>query len=490
MNEDNMKQQYSLIILVGNNIRSYTLDSKNEFTIGRKTVLSNPHINLESPYISKEHGKLFFNNGKWFYQDMNSSNGTIYNGKKISIDAHNKVQAVQLFEGDILSVQDNRNDENPKNVWIFFTNRRIRSEWQKFLVRSNKTVSIGRNTNENEIILKSKYVSNIHATIFAIDSTSVKIKDASSTAGVIVNGIRVKDDHVLNNYDVIFLADRTLIYLNHILYYEGDEQHDVYGCEKYLLKAYIKTKRVPNRSGKGNIELVKDIRLKIRDKSLVALLGPAGAGKSTVMNFLNGMDTIGVEGRVLFDGVDLVTNFNRLKYLIGSVPQENVFHEMLTVEEELREAAILRLPASYTTKDVQKRVDITINQLRINHIRNKRISLCSGGEKRRVNIAIDLVADRKLYCMDEPEAGLDAGMRQELYAILRNMAHEEGKCILAIIHDVSELHYFDQIVIIAKLNNVGRLAFSGTPDELEHHFGTKMSNVYQLLQDNPEKYIR
>ena len=246
---------------------------------------------------------------------------------------------------------------------------------------------------------------------------------------------------------------------------------------------------VPNNSGIGEKELIRDVKVEVKEASLVALLGGSGAGKSTVMNCLNGMETKGVTGTIEYQGVDLLKNFERMKYLIGSVPQEQVFHPSLTVESELKHAAKRRLPGDTKRKEINAHVDLAIEQLKLTNIRKNKICKCSGGEQKRVNIGIELVADRQLLCLDEPDAGLDPGTKKELFTILRNLAHEEDKSILVIIHDVSDIDLFDQIIMMTKVDNVGRLAFSGTPDEARKYFGVDIKEAYGLLAECPEKYV-
>lgn len=275
-----------------------------------------------------------------------------------------------------------------------------------------------------------------------------------------------------------------IMYVPNETYMIPEEEKEV------ILRADIKTKVVPNNSGIGEKELIRDVKVEVKEASLVALLGGSGAGKSTVMNCLNGMETKGVTGTIEYQGVDLLKNFERMKYLIGSVPQEQVFHPSLTVESELMHAAKRRLPGDTKRKEIKEHVDLAIEQLKLTNIRKNKICKCSGGEQKRVNIGIELVADRQLLCLDEPDAGLDPGTKKELFTILRNLAHEENKSILVIIHDVSDIDLFDQIIMMTKIDNVGRLAFSGTPAEAREYFGADIKEAYGLLATHPEKYVK
>ena len=261
------------------------------------------------------------------------------------------------------------------------------------------------------------------------------------------------------------------------------------GHRDIVLHAEIETKQVRNNSGSGMKELIRDIRLDIREGTLVALLGTAGAGKTTVMNCLNGMDLAGVQGRVLYRGVDLMQNFDQMKALIGSVPQKKTFHPSFTPEQEFRLAARKRLPADTTDEEIRQRVEQTLQMLSMTGVRNNRTSKLSGGEQTRVNIGIELVADRDLLCLDEPDQGLSPNYKHELFQIMRSLAHDSGKSVLSIIHDVSEIDLFDQVIILAKVNGVGRLAFSGSPEEARNYFGVEISDAYALLERDPGRFL-
>lgn len=179
-----------------------------------------------------------------------------------------------------------------------------------------------------------------------------------------------------------------------------------------------------------------------------------------------------------------------MKYLIGSVPQEKIFNPSFTPEEEFFGAAKLRLPADTSNKEIKERVDNTLEMLSMTGVRKTQNSKLSGGEKTRVNVGIELVADRSLLCLDEPDQGLSPNYKHELFVILQKLAHEHCKTIISIIHDVSEINMFDQVIMLAKVNGVGRLIFSGSPKAAREFFGTEIHEAYALLERNPERFLR
>ena len=260
--------------------------------------------------------------------------------------------------------------------------------------------------------------------------------------------------------------------------------------KELVLDADIRSKTVSDHESGGKKELIRDVRVQVLKGDLVALLGGSGAGKTTVMNCINGVDQSGVSGKISFCGQNLYEKFDQLKSRIGNVPQQIELHTMLSVEEELKEAALIRLPASTKRKEIKRRVDEAIHTLKLDAVRKSKIAKLSGGEQKRVNIGVELVADRMLLCLDEPDAGLDPASKRELFLILRDLAKKRDKSMIVIIHDIAEIALFDKVIMMAKVHNVGRLAFCGTPEKAKQHFGVEdLRDAYVKLAQAPEEYI-
>ena len=393
------------------------------------------------------------------------------------------------------------------------------SKLVEYVLGARNVVTIGRDP-DCDIVSHSPFVSRNHIRIIS-RSGRYFAEDLKSDAGTYLNGAPLTGSAMLQEGDCLSICDQKF-YFNDgkIIHWERESRtgRDEKSAGKkpageklevgrtmvekpegeistavkpVILKADIETKRVKNNSGNGTKELIRDIHLEIKEGTLVALLGTAGAGKSTVMNCLNGMDLEGVRGRVIYRDVDLMQNFDQMKFLIGSVPQEKVFHGSFTPEEEFRIAARKRLPGDTTNAEIEARVNNTLEILSINGVRKNKIGKLSGGEKTRVNVGIELVADRDLLCMDEPEQGLSPNYREELFETMRKLAHENGKTVLAIIHDVTWIDMFDQVIMLAKADGVGQLAFAGTPEEGRSYFGeSDFNKVYALLDKDPAKYVK
>lgn len=513
----------NLIILEDGAVRSIPLEMKNSWVIGRRNPEINQSIVLESKIVSRQHGCIRNIDGEWYYIELGSLNGTYYNGEKIRVESKGESDAIKLKNGDVLRI-DSENLENPeeRGIWMMFSTECIGNQWKTVSLRKKET-RFGRDEEKCDVKIPLPYISGCHMMIVR-KNDNFYIMDCDSMAGTWLNNNPVHGETLLHEKDMIAICDCVMVFTSNKIIYnipsrlgkynkldiavpsksslkkemplievidaQEDKEEELCSNKKHIvLKADIKSRKVPNNTGHGEKELIKDVKVEVQEGTLVALLGGAGAGKSTVMNCMNGMDTSGVSGTIEYNGVDLLKNFDRMKYLIGSVPQMETFHESLTVEQELTHAAKHRLPGDTKKAEIKERVDYTLKQLGIESIRNNRISKCSGGERRRVNIGIELVADRQLLCLDEPDAGLDPGNKRKLFETLQSLAHDEGKSILTIIHDVSDIDLFDKIIIMNKVDNVGRLAFSGTPAQARDYFGVEIKDVYQLMAKNPEKYI-
>lgn len=512
--------EHCLVVVENGMVKSYPLEMRNLWLIGRSCLNMEQDIMLNSQIASRRHGCIQNIAGEWYYVDMGSINGTYYNGEKIMPDVNGKFGAIKLNNQDVLRIDSNDLD-NPADcgVWMMFSTEGIGKRWETITLDKEETC-IGRDPKLNDIQIPLPYVSGLHMKIIH-NGREYFVTDCNSMAGTWLNGEPVRGAMPLREKDKIAFGDCFMVFTGDKIILNTPVQVQLAGQiaqpeievvseppllqenvvaevvlpeqtieeKPVVLKANIQSRKVPSNEGHGEKELIRDVKVEVQEGTLVALLGGAGTGKSTVMNCMNGMDTTGMTGTVEYNGVDLIKHFDRMKYLIGSVPQSEVFHESLTVEQELTHAARHRLPGDTKKKEIKERVDSTLRQLGIESIRKNRISKCSGGERRRVNIGIELVADRQLLCLDEPDAGLDPGNKRRLFETLRKLAHEDGKSILTIIHDVSDIQLFDKVIIMNKVDNVGRLAFAGTPKEAKEFFGVEIKDVYQLMAQNPEKYI-
>ncbi|MBR5617913.1 MAG: FHA domain-containing protein [Oscillospiraceae bacterium] len=496
MTELYVKNNYGakLVIMEGSNITAFPLDGRSEWPLGRYTgpATAESMVAIHSPIVSQRHGLLRKVDDTWYYiNNPANTNGTLYNGIKITAPA-GMAGKVRLYDGDILRIDSEGIQSNPNAVLMMYTTAPVEGHWARYSIAGKESVLIGRSP-ACDVVQSLPYLSGKHAQITWRDG-AYYLSDCGSKAGTYINHQQVTKPVRLRDKDCFNLADRVFFLVGSDLHYMTGEaaapRYTQTSDKPVALRADIRSKRVKDNSGSGTRELLRDIHLEIRQGTLVAMLGTAGAGKTTLMNCLNGMDLQGVEGSVIYRNVDLMRNFDQMKSLIGSVPQQKTFHRTFTPEMEFRFAARKRLPGDTSKQEIEDRVDKTLKMLSIEGVRKSQNCKLSGGEQTRVNVGIELVADRDLLCLDEPDQGLSPNYKHELFQILQKLAHESGKTMLCIIHDVSEIDMFDQVIFLAKKDRVGRLAYSGRPQDVKSTFGVDIRELYALLDKDPGKYVR
>jgi ABC-type multidrug transport system ATPase subunit len=214
--------------------------------------------------------------------------------------------------------------------------------------------------------------------------------------------------------------------------------------------------------------------------SLVAVLGPSGCGKSTLLKALNG-DSPVTSGKVWLNGLELnEDNIDYIKTHIGYVPQDDIIHGDLTVEGSLMYAAHLRLTES-TLSEKKKKVEQVLNTLKIDKIRKNKVRKISGGQRKRVAIAMEILTDPPILFLDEPTSPLDPQTIEEFLNILKKLALG-GTTVLMVTHKPEDLFYMDRAIFMAV---GGHICFYGDASEYLSYFGVKnVIEVYAMLDED------
>lgn len=241
-------------------------------------------------------------------------------------------------------------------------------------------------------------------------------------------------------------------------------------------------RRLAVRAQSGRI-LISDIDVALGPKSLTAVIGPSGAGKSTLLHSLAGQMSP-ADGGVWWQGHHLHNDYLDLRTQIGFVPQEEIQHPQLGVRQSLAFSARLRLPDSTSAGALKSRVDEVIAQVGLQAEQRQRIgSQLSGGQKKRVSIATELLTAPPLLFLDEPTSGLDPGRDRTIMHQLRTLA-DDGRVVVVATHSVLGLDLCDTIIVMAR---GGHLAYAGPPDELLEHFGcADYPEMFDLLETPSE----
>ncbi|HEX8843098.1 MAG TPA: FHA domain-containing protein [Pyrinomonadaceae bacterium] len=337
-------------------------------------------------------------------------------------------------------------------------------------------LNIGR-APDNDIRLDGLQISNHHARISTAGG-AVFIEDVGSTNGIYVNGARITGRRPVQARDIVQVGPFVL---------QADAQRGVAVFDtrsKTRIDVIDITKVVPNRSGGGMIKLLDDVDLTIQPNEFVGLLGPSGAGKSTLMDSLNGMRPA-TSGRVLINNLDLYQHLDSIKQSIGYVPQDDIIHRELTVYRTLYYVARLRLSRDVSVQEIDQIINEVMDVTGLSERRDVPVSQLSGGQRKRVSIAVELITKPSVIFLDEPTSGLDPATEEKIMKLFRQIA-ESGRTVILTTHAMENVRLFDKIVVMMR----GKLVWYGAPKEaLEHVGASSFKDLYDKLEDPIDERI-
>lgn len=318
-----------------------------------------------------------------------------------------------------------------------------------------RVMKIGRAL-ENDLVVSDLQVSRFHAEFRVLPDGRCEIADLGSHNGTYVNGQPVKG-HMLVPGDVVGVGHSTF----HLV---GDRLEEFVDTGEVSFSARRLTVTVPQ--GKGTKTILNDVSFALPGKSLIAVIGPSGSGKSTLLRALTGYRPAD-QGEVLYDNRNLYRHFAALRQRIGLVPQDDILHKELTVRTALKYAAKLRFPGDTRAAEREARIDEVLRELKLDVHSDKKVTSLSGGQRKRVSVALELLTKPSLIFLDEPTSGLDPGMDRDVMKLLRGLA-DDGRTVLVVTHSVAELALCDKLLVMAP---GGSVAYFGPPEEALNFFG-------------------
>ncbi|MFE2979773.1 FHA domain-containing protein [Streptomyces sp. NPDC059258] len=331
-----------------------------------------------------------------------------------------------------------------------------------------RVMRIGRAL-ENELVVSDLQVSRNHAEFHATPDGRFEIRDLGSHNGTYVNGqpLHKSGSALIGPNDIVGVGHSTFRLV-------GDRLEEFVDTGEVSFSARHLTVTVD-----GGKQILKDVSFGVPEKSLIAVIGPSGSGKSTLLKALTGYRPAN-QGDVLYDNRNLYKQFAELRQRIGLVPQDDILHKELSVAKALKYAAKLRFPSDTTEAERQSRITEVLAELKLDIHKDKKITSLSGGQRKRVSVALELLTKPSLIFLDEPTSGLDPGMDRDVMQLLRGLA-DDGRTVLVVTHSVAELAICDKLLVMAP---GGSVAYFGPPEEALNFFGyTSWADVFSAFEN-------
>ncbi|MEW2809775.1 FHA domain-containing protein [Streptomyces massasporeus] len=500
-------------LVLESNGRTWTLDPSRAYTLGRDPQ---GDVVFDDARVSWRHATISFNGRSWAIEDHGSTNGTFVQGQRIhqmelgpgsAVNLGNATDGPRLnLSGAAASVATPQAQPQQQPYAAQGANpgwgqqapaqqpphqqpqqQAPQAGWQQpqqaaahipqqqgpggvagappvYGDRSPTTFhqfSLGRvmrigRALENELVVSDLQVSRHHAEFHATPDGRMEIRDLGSHNGTYVNGqpITKGGTQLLGPTDVVGVGHSRFRIV-------GDRLEEFVDTGEVSFSARHLTVTVD-----GGKQILKDVSFGVPEKSLIAVIGPSGSGKSTLLKALTGYRPAN-QGEVLYDNRNLYKQFAELRQRIGLVPQDDILHKELTVKKALKYAAKLRFPADTTGAEREARIDEVLRELKLDIHKDKKVTSLSGGQRKRVSVALELLTKPSLIFLDEPTSGLDPGMDRDVMQLLRGLA-DDGRTVLVVTHSVAELAICDKLLVMAP---GGSVAYFGPPEEALNFFG-------------------
>nr|MBA2680544.1 ATP-binding cassette domain-containing protein [Ktedonobacteraceae bacterium] len=377
-------------------------DERYDITQSGVTVVgSSPSANvvLNYAFVSRKHFSIEYENGSYVCKHVKSTNGFLYNGLRIY--SHEEEQFL-LQDNDIIRIgKFSVGSKNSGLVTLTFHSTAYNYHDFAPTKLDSPLMTIGSAQDCNISLSGQQGVAPYHARLQR-DQEGRYSLSPESMYPVYINSKRVKSSQQLEMRDKLCVGQYRFIYDGSYLV-EDDGTSSVCITTKNLFKYAEPTlfDRFKKDGGKASLkELLHDVTLAIPAGKLVALVGGSGAGKSTLLDAINGTRPV-QQGTVFYNNKNYYTNIADFNTQLGYVPQQDIVHMNLSVEDALYYGLKLRLPDDIHEQEVRQRINTVLDEVKLTNpemdaatregVMKLRVSQLSGGQRKRISIALELL---------------------------------------------------------------------------------------------------
>jgi ABC transport system ATP-binding/permease protein len=238
------------------------------------------------------------------------------------------------------------------------------------------------------------------------------------------------------------------------------------------------------RKDGADVPLVDRVSIRVPKGHFMAIVGPSGCGKTTLLKIIAGLNPES-GGALFWDARNLSKHEDFSPSEIGYVPQFSVAYDPLTVDESIEAATRLRVRCR-SNEELDQRIDRVMAETGLTAIGDRHVKVLSGGQKRRLGLAMELVSDPKILLCDEVTSGLDPRSEREIAHLLHDLSRKDGRIVLSVTHSLAHLELYDSILVLHE----GRVAYHGPPSGLTHYFSVgDTEEIYpRLTTQNSQRW--
>lgn len=453
-------------------------------TIGNSRWANTLDIAVDSDALEDLHGRIEYTEKGYVFRDVSKGGHTFYNGVLMGSSDMDGKDSVLLKEGDVIRAEKGDALDSQRNVTVMIFHRHFSQqvEWKSVeLANTGEKLYISRHEEMKSGLEVQPELAELprHYAVLTAAEGEWFVEDHNTRLGVYLNGVRITEKKMLSFMDVIRIG-------NTMFLYGGDKlMFDHRDSIENSLVIHIEERSVWNLFRKQ--VLLEDIDLSIIPGELVLILGGSGAGKTTFMNAVMGYEK--AKGKIMEGDIDIYKNYNQMKYEIGFVPQQDLLRLEDNVYNTLENAAEMKMPRSATEEERKGRIRQVLELFGLEREEESLVAKLSGGQRKRLSIAVEYIADPSLFFLDEPDSGLDGVMARSLMENLRVIA-DQKKIVLVITHSPDRVaDLFDKVIVLAKSSedNVGHMAFYGGVDEACQFFDVdSLENVVRRINREDE----
>jgi ABC-type multidrug transport system ATPase subunit/pSer/pThr/pTyr-binding forkhead associated (FHA) protein len=410
---------------------------------------------IASEQASRRHARILAGEGRHFVADLGTVNGTQLNGERLRGESRflNSGDSI-VIGGEALRFVTGQETTFGAIPTAPQTAQPVRFDGQR--------LAIGRDES-NDLTLADPNVSRFHAEVVATAS-GIELRDLGSRNGTRLNGQPVSRAQLTTGSEIGVGPFRLVFDGTNFL---RRDDRGALRMEADHVTMTIRGKTILNRAS-----------ISIQPGELTVIIGESGSGKSTLVKALAGV-TRPTAGAVQVNGEPVAARLTDLGY----VPQDEIVHRHLTVDEALRYSAKLRLPTDSSPADIDGAVARVLEELSLTEHAHTLIGSLSGGQRKRAGLAVELLNRPSLLFLDEPTTGLDPGLETRMMELFRDLAADGTRAVTVVTHATKNLALADKICVMGR---GGELSYFGRPDDARAFFRTDtFDGIYTALDDRP-----